>query len=1053
MERGYIELHAKSFYSFGVGASHPHELLAQAKAYGYGSLALTDTNLCGALEFARLANSLGIRPITGGELTLTDGSRVTLLAKTRRGYANISRLFTLANAVDRREPRLDCRHLPAHAEGIILLTGGRDSCLARLALAGQRQKAAARLREYAGWYGPDSVYVELQRNFLQGDTMRNRKLAGVADEAGIPLVATNDVHYHAPERYRLQNALVAVRLNTTIDQALPHLRPNDHLYLKPPAEMARLFADFPEAVANTLRIAEECSFDLSTDLGYTLPEPALPEGYTAESYLKRLCYEAAARRYGSVSKRIAERLEEEFSLIGGHGLAGFLLLYREIVLIAQGIVEERGKGGEGRELSSVVEGRDPPGRGRGSSVALLVGYLIGISHVDPLKWNLTLERFLSEDMTVLPDIDLDFPRALRDELIERVHRQFGREYAVLAGAIFTYKIKGVLRDLGKALGLPQEELSLLSKQMRSHDAARLREEMTQLPAFSQRVNACGWRELIELAPQLMGAPKLLSQHVGGMILSSSPLPEMVPVREGAIEGRFIMDWDKDSVADAGFAKIDILSLPVLDQLEEALDLVELREGKRPDLSGIDPEDPKVYDMINAGLSKGIFLLQSPAQLKMGQRLRSRNLLDLAYQVALIRPGVGVQGSAVSQFVERYRHGAEWEYDHPLEERALARGYGIIVWQEQVVQLITDVTGLTAAQADEIRRAFAKSNNEHLIALHWEQFREGARGRGVSEETARRIFAKINGHYMFPESHSHAFAITAFQAAWLKCYYPLEFFVALMNNQPMGFYPLETLKQDARRFGVPFLNPCINRSQIRCTPESGSVRMGLVFTKDVGAASARRIVEERERHGEYVSTGDLVRRTGMNDQAVLSLALAGAFDGIAPNRRQALWEAGLTVRPAGNGQRALSLLRPDSVAALTDFDAREQMIGEYQVLEVYPKGHLMEFVRPTLGGHIRSSVEVERLDSGAVVTVAGWPVARQHPRGREGTVFVTIEDEFGDIQIILWADVFARHSRELDSQVIEVSGVISKWDGTTNVIVSSLRAIRVGVAMPRAHDWH
>ena len=1053
MERGYVELHAKSFYSFGVGASHPHELLAQAKEYGYGSLALTDTNLCGALEFARLANSLGIRPITGGELTLTDGSRVTLLAKTRRGYANISRLFTLANAVDRREPRLDCRHLPTHAEGIILLTGGRDSCLARLALAGQRQKAAARLREYAGWYGPDSVYVELQRNFLEGDTMRNRKLAGVAEEAGIPLVVTNDVHYHAPERYRLQNALVAVRLNTTIDQALPHLRPNDHLYLKPPAEMARLFADFPEAVANTLRIAEECSFDLSTDLGYTLPEPALPEGYTAESYLKRLCYEAAARRYGSVSKRIAERLEEEFSLIGGHGLAGFLLLYREIVLIAQGIVEERGKGGEGRELSSVVEGRDPPGRGRGSSVALLVGYLIGISHVDPLKWNLTLERFLSADMTVLPDIDLDFPRALRDELIERVHRQFGPEYAVLAGAIATYKIKGVLRDLGKALGLPQEELSLLSKQMRSHDAARLREEMTQLPAFSQRVNACGWKELIELAPQLMGAPKLLSQHVGGMILSSSPLPEMVPVRAGAIEGRFIMDWDKDSVADAGFAKIDILSLPVLDQLEEALDLVELRAGKRPDLSRIDPEDSKVYDMINAGLSKGIFLLQSPAQLKMGQRLRSRNLLDLAYQVALIRPGVGVQGSAVSQFVERYRHGAEWEYDHPLEERALARGYGIIVWQEQVVQLITDVTGLTAAQADEIRRAFAKSNNEHLIALHWEQFREGARGRGVSEETARRIFAKINGHYMFPESHSHAFAITAFQAAWLKCYYPLEFFVALMNNQPMGFYPLETLKQDARRFGVPFLNPCINRSQIRCTPESGSVRMGLVFTKDVGAASARRIVEERERHGEYVSTGDLVRRTGMNDQAVLSLALAGAFDGIAPNRRQALWEAGLTVRPAGNGQRALSLLRPDSVAALTDFDAREQMIGEYQVLEVYPKGHLMEFVRPTLGGHIRSSIEVERLDSGAAVTVAGWPVARQHPRGREGTVFVTIEDEFGDIQIILWADVFARHSRELDSQVIEVSGVISKWDGTTNVIVSSLRAIRVGVAMPRAHDWH
>ena len=1057
MDIGYVELHVKSFYSFGLGASHTHELLAQAKEYGYTALALTDTNLCGALEFARLAGSLGIPPITGGELTLLDGSRLTLLAQTRRGYSNISRLFTLANAVDRREPRLDPAHLPAHAEGVILLTGGRDGALSRLALAGRRQKAQAQLRQYAAWYGPGSVYVELQQNFLQGDTMRNRRLASIAHDAGIPLVATNDVHYHAPERYRLQNALVAARLNTTIDQALPHLRPNHHLYLKPPSVMVRLFADYPEAVANTLRIAVRCTFDLSTDLGYTLPEPALPQGYTAEGYLKRLCYDAARRLYGSVSERVAARLEEEFSLITRHGLAGFLLLYREIVRIAQRIVAERNGGKEKGEksegASSRFEERDPPGRGRGSSVALLVGYLIGISHIDPLEWNLTLERFISADMTVLPDIDLDFPRALRDELIERIHQHFGPEYAVLAGAIATYKVKGVLQDLGKALGLPPAELTLLSKQMRSHDAAQLRAEMIQLPAFSQRVDACGWKELIELAPQLMGAPKLLSQHVGGMILSSSPIPEMVPVREGAIAGRFIMDWDKDSVADAGFAKIDILSLPVLDQLEEALDLVEQRAGRRPDLSRIDPQDPRVYDMINAGRSKGIFLLQSPAQLKMGQRLRSRNLLDLAYQVALIRPGVGVQGSAVSQFVERYRHGAEWDYDHPLEQRALARGYGVIVWQEQVVQLITDVTGMTAAQADEIRRAFAKSNNEHLIALHWQRFRDGARGKGVPEEAARRIYAKINGHYMFPESHSHAFAITAYQAAWLKCYYPLEFFVALMNNQPMGFYPLETLKQDARRFGVPFLNPCVNRSQVRCAPEGGSVRMGLVFIKDVGAESARRIVEERARHGDYASAGDLVRRTGMNDQAVLSLALAGAFDGFAPNRRQALWEAGLFVRPSGNGQMALSLFRPDSVAELEDFDAREQMIGEYQVLEIYPSGHLMEFVRPTLAPHILASPEVESRGEGEAVTVAGWPVARQHPRGRDGTVFVTIEDEFGDVQIILWADVFARHRRELDSQVIEVSGVVSKWDGTTNVIVSSLRAIRVGVTMPRAHDWH
>ena len=1048
MANGYVELHAKSFYSFGVGASHAHELLAQAREYGYPALALTDTNLCGALEFARLANSLGIRPITGGELTLTDGTRLTLLARTRAGYSNISRLFTTANAADRREPRLDPALLPHHSEGVILLTGGRDGPLSKLAVDGRPGEAGELLKRYLDWYGPGSVYVELQRNLLHGDTDRNRKLVRVAGEVGVPVVATNDVHYHQPERSRLQDALVAAKLNTTIDRALPHLRPNHHFHLKSHAQMERLFAEWPQAVANTLRVAERCEFDLGRDLGYTLPDPAVPEGYTAQSYLRRLCLEAAARRYGSVPKRVEERLQEEFRLIERLNLAGFLLLYREIVLVAQRIMEERGL----VDPETPVEER-PPGRGRGSSVALLAGYLIGISHVDPLKWDLTLERFISEDMTTLPDIDLDFPRGLRDELIERVHRHFGPEYAVLTGAITTYKVKGVVQDLGKALGLPQEHLSLLSKQLHSHDAADLREEMTQLPDFRDRVNAPGWRDLLQLAPQLMDAPKGLSQHVGGMVLSSSPLPEMVPMRAGAMDGRYIMDWNKDSVADAGFAKIDILSLPVLDQLAEALDLVEAREGRRPDLGRIDPEDAGVYDMINAGLSKGVFLLQSPAQLKMGQRLKSRNLLDLAYQVALIRPGVGVQGSAVSQFVERYRYGAEWEYEHPLERRALERGYGIIVWQEQVVQLIQDVAGMTAAEADEVRRAFARPNNERLIAMHWNRFLEGARRNGVPEETAGKIFSKINGHYMFPESHSHAFAVTAYQAAWLKRYYPLEFFVALMNNQPMGFYPVETLKQDARRFGVSFLNPCVNESLAVCAPESGAVRLGLQLIKDVGAESARLIVKERERRGPYVTAGDLVRRTGLKPQAVLSLTMAGAFDGVTPNRREALWEAGLYSRPSRNGQVGLPISTQESVPRLPDFTEREKMMGEYRVMGIYPKGHLMEFVRPGLCRGVLPTVGVEWCGGDERVTVAGWPVARQHPRGRDGTVFMTIEDEAGDVQVIVRRDLFARRRRELGGQVVEVTGRVSRWDGTTNVIAADLRAVPSGVSMPPSHDWH
>ena len=1048
MTAPYTELHLKSFYSFGMGASHAHEMLARAREHGYDALALTDTNLCGALEFARLADSLDIQPITGGELAFTDGTRLVLLTKTRRGYANLSRLFTLANAVDRREPRLDPVHLAHHSEGLVLLTGGREGPVAKLLLDGRRGKAGALLKEYMEWFGPDSVYVELQRNFLEGDADLVRDSISLARDIGVPLVASNDVHYHDPERYRLQHALVAARLSTTMEQALPHIKPNHHLHLKSPSQMTELFSDFPECLSNSLKIAEQCEFNLASDLGYTLPEPAVPTGYTPESYLKRLCSEAAQRRYGTVTSDVEARLEEEFRLIGRHKLAGFLLLYREIVLLAQKIMEEKGL----VHPETPLEER-PPGRGRGSSVALLVGYLIGISHVDPLRWGLTLERFIPEDMTTLPDIDLDFPRALRDELIERVHRHFGPEFAVLTGAVSTYSVKGIIQDLGKALGLPKEDLRMLSRQLHSHDARDLRGEMLELPAFREKVEAPGWRDLLQLAPQLMHSPRSLGQHVGGMILSDSPIPEMVPIRESAIEGRHIMDWNRDSTADAGFAKIDLLSLPVLDQIEEALDLVEEREGHRLDISAIDPEDDGVYEMLSEGRSKGVFLLQSPAQLKMGQRLRPRNLLDLAYQVALIRPGVGVQGSAVSKFVDRYRHGVEWDYDHPLERRALERGCGIIVWQEQVVQLISDVAGMSTSEADEIRRTFARPNSEHLIAMHRRRFLERAVDNGVPQDIADRIFDKVNGHYMFPESHSHAFAVTAYQASWLKCHHPLEFFVALMNSQPMGFYPMETIKEDARRFGVPFLNPCINGSGVRCAPRNGSVLLGLRYIKDMGEESAKLIVEERERHGSYSGAGDLVRRMGLKPQAIHSLVMAGTFDEVSPNRRETLWDAGLPVRPPRNGQRALPLSTRDYIPDLTDFTDREKMAGEYTVMGIYPRGHVMEFVRPILPPNVLRTSAIDSLPEGKKVLVAGWPVARQHPRGLEGTVFVTIEDETGDVQLIVWPRIFARYKRELSNSVLLAKGVVSRHDGTTNVTLSSVTTLDVGARMPDAHDWH
>ena len=1039
MSSAYAELHCKSFYSFGQGASHVHELLVRAVEYGYPALALTDTNLCGALEFARLANSLGIKPISGCELTLTDESRLTLLARTRRGYGNISRLLTLANGHDRREPRLDPAYLPAHAEGTVLLTGGRDSLLSNLLSCGRSLEARERMREYMNWFDVDSVYLELHQNFLCGDTKRNRRMFNLARECGISVVATNDALYHTPERHRLQHALVAAALNNTIDRALRHIRPNDQSCLRP-AEKCRSCSTTARRRSTTPCESPIAATSTSTPAWVTICRKATRLRLTLKGCAMR-------RRYGEISHKVQARLDEEFRLIELHDMAGFLLLYREIALIAREIMLERGL----VSPEAPLEAR-PPGRGRGSSVALLVGYLIGISHIDPLAWDLSLERFISEDVGTLPDIDLDFPRGIRDTLIERVHQRFGPEHAVLAGAIGTYRLKGVIQDLGKALGLPREQLKLLSKQGLSGDAKTMGEEMRQLPDFRDICEAPGWRTLAELAPQLIGAPRSLGQHVGGMVLSSSPIPELVPVRAGAIDGRYILDWNKDSVQDAGFAKIDILSLPVLDQIEEALDLIEERTGERPDMSRISPSDDAVYDMINTGKSKGVFLLQSPAQLKIAQRLRSRDLRDLAYQVALIRPGVGMQGSAVSQFIDRYRHGVEWDYDHPLEERALKRGWGIIVWQEQVVQLVMDVGGMSATQADEVRRAFARPNNEHLIAMHWQRFLVGAQANGVSEEVAKKIFGKVNGHYMFPESHSHAFCITAYQAAWLKRYHPTEFFVSLINSQPMGFYPMETLKQDARRFGVPFLNPCVNLSQAKCIPKGKSVLLGLRFIKDMGDAGTDRILRERERGGADTGAGDLVRRTGLKPHAVESLVMAGAFDSVTPNRRQALWEAGLHPRPSRNGQVVLPASMDESVPRLADFTDAEKMAAEYAVMGIYPRGHLMQFVRPTLAPEVLTCAEVDRLDDGASVLVAGWPVARQHSKGRDGTIFVTIEDETGDAQFILWPHIYKQFRRELGSQVVLIAGEISRWDGTSNTIVSKVRTLRSGVRMPEAHNW-
>jgi error-prone DNA polymerase len=998
------------------------------------------------MEFARAAHSLDIQPIIGAEVTLKGGANITLLAESRQGYGNLCRLLSAARlTTDRREPELEPRFLEQHARGLILLTGCRKGPVP--SLAGERLlgEAEAVTRRYIDWFGRSNVYLEVQQHLVDGDTQRNGRLVDLSRRIGVDVVATNNVHYHVRERHQLQDCLVAIKHRKGLEESHRERRPNSEFYLKSPQDMAELFKDCPEAIFNTRHIAARCSaFDLTRDLGYRFPNSPVPDGFTQENYLRHLCEQAAVRRYGGMTQIVKFRLDEEFRLIRRHDLAGFFLIYHDISQLAREVMIDLGLTDSETPLEE-----NPPGRGRGSSVAMLVGYLTGLSHIDPIEFDLSLERFLPDgDMASVPDIDLDFPRNIREELIKRVHEKYGFERAALTGMIATYQLKGAVRDLGKVLGLPSEQVNQLAKRADNRHARDLREEMAALHEFRDKVSAPGWRDLIRLAAELDGFPKYLAQHPGGMIISSTPLTEIVPVQPGAIDGRYVMQWEKDSAADAGFVKIDFLALGALSQMQEALDFIEERTLHRPDLSRINFEDEQVYDMLCEADTIGIFQVESAAQIQTITRIRPRNLTDMAHEVAAVRPGVGVN-DGVTEYIARRSGQRPETYEHPLERRALERTRGVILFQDQVNQVAMDVAGLTPIEADQLRRAYGRRNSSALIQTYWEKFRDGAMRNGVDEETAQRIFGKFNGHYMFPESHAFAFGVTAYQASWLKRYYPLEFYTGLFNQQPMGFYNTETLKEDAKRHGVKILNPDINLSREKCTVEGDAMRLGLLSVASVGQTAAQAIVEARERNGQFKSVAEFMEQTGLLHGTLDNLADAGAFDSLVPDRRAVRWEIGLRYRPI-NDQSALSLPTDQDMINLPMLTAWEEMDGEYRTMGVHPSGHVMAGLRSAIGPKVLTSRDVAKLANGTKVTVAGLVIRRQRPLGK--AVFITLEDEFGHTPLILWPKVYEQHRQVLKEPFLEVRGTVSRGDGTMNIVVSTVTPVAAVASQPKAKNW-
>ncbi len=1097
MSTPYIELHAHSAFSFLDGASSPTELAAAAAEAGYPAFALTDHDgIWGSMEFVHACRGFGVRAITGVELTVAVGppgehAHLTLLVEDAAGYRNLCRLLSEAHSHTRDntarsagQPSVTLEQVEAGAAGLVCLSGCADSG----AVAGTRARgdpggAASLARRLLTVFGPERFRIELQRPYWRHDRARNRWLAGLAERLGVACVATGNVHSHSRRRARLQDAFVAVRLGTTLEASEPRRRGNPSSVLASPAAMAKRFAEYPAAVTETLRLAERLRFDLTAELGYRYPGA---EDAGADGELAAVCAARLDERYAGSPRRdeAATRLDTELATIRKLGLSGFFLLHRDLLELAREVaLEVRGP----ESARNVL----PPGRGRGSSVSSIVCYLTGLSHVDPVAARLFPGRFLNDEMAAVPDIDLDFPRDIREVLIPRVHDRYGADRSALVAAFPTYRPRGAVRDLGKALALPPAEIERVAKTAGFHERGGEIERDVVAAIGAERARSRGWRVLIGLAAEAMGLPRHASQHPGGMVISTQPLIDVCPVVPAAMAGRQIVQWDKDSCADAGLLKIDLLGLGMLSAVERCVEEIGRARGERLDLSRIPLDDAETFESVRAAETTGVFQIESRAQMQMLPRTRPRTLEDLTVQVALVRPGP-IQGGAVHPYMERRKRlredpGFAIPYEHPLLEPVLRDTLGTIVYQEQVIEVAMALAGFSSAEAEGLRRAMSRKRSEAAIEEHHERFLVGAVGANrVPLETAERVWQQIQGFsgFGFPKAHSAAFGLLAYQSAWLRIHYAPEFLCSLLNEQPMGFYPPDALVHEAQRRGVRLAPPDANRSRVLChveTPRRRAdlssigrqigpsapgvrgglrVRVGLGYVKGARAEEMEALVRERERGGPYRGIADLASRSGAGRDGLERLAWAGALDGLqgdvpaergpyghrgtgtsgTGDRRGALWEVGLV----GTGRRhevgtqmALPLETPGE-PELEPLGAWGEAIADYGSTGLTLGEHPIGLMRPGLGEELARSTDLERIEDGTIVEVAGMVIARQRPETAKGIVFMLLEDERGTINVIVPPPVYERHRAEVrTASLLRAKGRLERREGTINVLISSL----------------
>ncbi|MBK7661140.1 MAG: error-prone DNA polymerase [Betaproteobacteria bacterium] len=1024
MAPAYAELHCVSNYSFLRGASDPEELVERAARLGYAALALTDEcSVAGVVRAHLAAKKVGIHLLVGTEVELTCGLRLVLLARDLAGYETLCGLITAARrAAPKGRYRLARSGFARPTPGIVALW----------------RPGAGEGREGGDWVGaafPGSAWiaVELHKGAHDGQELARLRELGIA--TGLPLVACGDVHMHARGRKRLQDVLTAIRLRTSLAEAGRRLQPNAERYLRPIDRLARIYP--PDLLLQSLEVASRCTFSLD-EIRYEYPDELVPPGETPASHLGRLTAMGLARRYpAGAPDSVVATVEHELRLIAQLGYEPFFLTVHDIVVFA-------------RDKGILCQGR-------GSAANSAVCYCLGITEVDPGRMSVLFERFISKERGEPPDIDVDFEHQRREEVIQYLYAKYGRERAALTAVVITYQPRSAVRDVGKALGLSLDQVDLLAKSLSWWDNPE---------ALRQRIAEAGFdpesavlRQVVDLTRQLVGFPRHLSQHPGGFVIDNRNLSRLVPVENATMPGRTVIQWDKDDLDAMGLLKVDVLGLGMLSCIRRAIDLVNGYRGSRLTMADIPAEDPAVYAMAQKADTLGVFQIESRAQMAMLPRLKPACFYDLVIEVAIVRPGP-IMGKMVHPYLRRREGKEPVSYPSTAVKAVLERTLGVSIFQEQVMQLAVVAAGFTPGEADSLRRAMAAWRRRGGIEPFREKLVGGMLARGYTQAYAEQIYQQIQGfgEYGFPESHAASFALLVYVSCWLKRHEPAAFACALLNSQPLGFYSPSQIVQDARRHGVEVRPVCVLASEVESTLVPGrqghpAIRLGLGMISGLKVDSAISIVTSRNKN-DFESTEDLARQANLDRHDLACLARADALSALAGHRRAALWST-----LAVENRTALDIpAQPDrSPAPVLAASEGQEVVSDYAAVGLTLRRHPLAIIRPQLRSkRFSTAEEVTAARHGQWIRTSGLVTCRQRPSTASGVLFVTLEDETGYVNLVVWSHLVEANRRALlGSRLLGVAGAVQKQGIVVHVIPQRFEDLTalLGALRTSSHDFH